>query len=75
VDVITRDSQVEDLLNLGGAVAWCIQRGVSPFSCSGAFPGTLGRLLELKGVADVDGFIRELNEGLAPDGAGDPGKS
>jgi hypothetical protein len=60
--MLTRDTQVEDLMGVPGIIPWLIQRGISPFSCCGAFPDTLGRLLELKGVEDVDGFIRELDE-------------
>jgi hypothetical protein len=62
--MITRDMQVEELLQIRGSLAWCIQHGVSLFSCYGAFPDRLGRLLELKGVADVDGFIRAMDEEL-----------
>ena len=58
--MITRDTQVEDLLTLPGIIPWFIEHGVSPFSCFGAFPDTLERLLEIKGVADREGFIREL---------------
>ncbi|HNX30528.1 MAG TPA: hypothetical protein PKM35_02905 [Holophaga sp.] len=59
--MVTRETQVEELLRTPGLIAWFIQRGVSPFSCYGAFPDTLGRLLELKRVPDPDAFIRELN--------------
>jgi hypothetical protein len=59
--MITRDTQVEDLLAVPGIIPWFIEHGVSPFSCYGAFPGTLGRLLEIKGVTDEEGIIRELN--------------
>jgi hypothetical protein len=55
---------VEDLMRIPGVIAWCIRHGVSPFSCSGAFPGTVGKLLELKGVVDGDKFIHELNDSL-----------
>ena len=60
--MITRDSQIEDLLQVPGTVAWFVEHGLSPFSCAGAFPGTLGRLLELKGVQDADAFIKALDE-------------
>jgi hypothetical protein len=59
--MITRDTQVEDLLTSQGVIPWFIEHGVSPFSCFGAFPHSLGRLLELKGVEDVEAFIAELN--------------
>jgi hypothetical protein len=62
--MLTRESQVEDIMALPGLIAWCIRHGVSPFSCYGAFPGTLGRLLEIKGVQDVDGFIQAMNTEL-----------
>lgn len=56
---------MEALLDVPGVIAWFVQHGVSPFSCSGAFPGTLERLLEAKGVGDIDAFIRELDEAFA----------
>ncbi len=59
--MVDRDTPVEEILAEPGVIAWFIQHRVSPFSCQGAFPGTLGRLLEIKGVADVEGFLRELN--------------
>jgi hypothetical protein len=62
--MITRETQVEDLMRIPGVLVWCIQQGVSPFSCSGAFPGSFGRLLELKGVKDVDAFIGDLNAAM-----------
>ncbi len=62
--MITRETQMEDLLKTQGVITWFIQRGVSPFSCYGAFPDTLERLLELKGVQDVEAFIRELDDFL-----------
>ncbi len=65
--MITRDSQMEDLMALPGLIAWCVHHGVSPFSCYGAFPGTLGRLLELKGIQDVDHFIEVMNVELPED--------
>ena len=61
---ITREMQVEDLLRIPGSLVWCIQRGVSPFSCSGAFPDSFGRLLDLKGVQDVEAFIQRMNDDL-----------
>ncbi|MDR3672103.1 MAG: hypothetical protein P4L36_14745 [Holophaga sp.] len=66
--MITRETQVEDLMRIPGVLVWCIQHGFSPFSCSGAFPGTFGKLLELKGVKDADRFIQELNEAMNAQG-------
>jgi hypothetical protein len=59
--MITRDTQVEDIVDIPGIVGYFIQNGVSPITCSGAFPQTLGRLLEIKKVADPDAFIDGLN--------------
>jgi hypothetical protein len=59
--VITQETELEDLMKRPGIISWFIQHGVSPFSCYGTFPGTLGRLLEIKHVSDVEAFIRELN--------------
>jgi len=59
--MITRDTQVEDIMDIPGIIGYFIQNGVSPITCSGAFPQTLGRLLEIKKVADPDAFIDGLN--------------
>jgi hypothetical protein len=59
--VITLETNLEDLMNKPGVISWFIQHGVSPFSCYGTFPGTLGKLLEIKHVPNVDAFLRGLN--------------
>ena len=59
--MITRNTQVEDLVKIPGIVSYCIQNGVSLITCSGAFPQTLGRLLEIKKLPDPDAFIDGLN--------------
>ena len=74
--MITRDTQVEQIVRIPGIVSYFIQRGVSPVTCSGAFPQTLGRLLEIKKVPDPKVFIAELNAFLkqrdvAPEGSPD----
>lgn len=66
--MITRDTQIEDIVNIPGVVTYFIQQGVSPISCAGAFPQPLGKLLELKKVADPDAFIAGLNAFLAEKG-------
>ena len=70
--MVTRETQVEELMKMPGAIAWCVLHGVSLFSCAGAFPGTVGRLLELKLVKDIDGFLRDLNDGVGQDALGGP---
>ena len=61
--MITSDMQVEKLMEqYPRAVSYFIQNGVSPISCAGAFPTTLGKLLEMKKVQDIDGFIEGLND-------------
>jgi hypothetical protein len=67
--MITRDTQVEDIVEIPGIVSYFIQNGVSPITCSGAFPQTLGRLLEIKKVPDPDAFIDGLNGFLKKRGA------
>ena len=62
--MITQESELEDLMKKPGIISWFIQHGVSPFSCYGTFPGTLGKLLEIKHVSHVQAFIRELNDFL-----------
>jgi hypothetical protein len=62
--VITQETELEDLVKQPGVISWFIQHGVSPFSCYGTFPGTLGRLLEIKHVQNVDAFLQGLNDFL-----------
>ena len=63
ITLITSDMQVEKLMEqYPQAVSYFIQNGVSPISCAGAFPTTLGKLLEMKKVQDIDGFIEGLND-------------
>jgi hypothetical protein len=45
---ITKDTQVEEDSENRGVVSYFIQHGVSPISCSGAFPQSLGNLLSIK---------------------------
>jgi hypothetical protein len=63
--VVTKDTQVEEVVKIKGVISYFIQRGVSPISCSGAFPQSLGNLLSIKKVADPDAFIEGLNEYIA----------
>ena len=60
--MITRDTQVEEIVEIPGIITYFIERGVSPISCSDAFPNTLGKLLSLKKVSDPDLFIKGLND-------------
>lgn len=59
--MITRNTPAEAILDIPGVIAYCIARGVAPYTCSGDYTQSLGRLLELRDVADPDGFIAGLN--------------
>jgi hypothetical protein len=59
--MITRDTQVEEIVKIPGIISYFIQNGVSPITCSGAYSQTLGRLLEIKKVPNQDVFIDALN--------------
>ena len=59
--MLTRDTQIEDLLATPGVVTWFVTRRISPFSCAGAYPGTVGQLLEAQRVEDPEAVIRELD--------------
>lgn len=63
--MVTRDTQVEEIMQVPGVVSYFIERKVSPISCSGPYPQPLGKLLELKKVPDPDAFIAGLNAFLA----------
>jgi len=60
--MITKDTLVEEVLDMPGAISYCIKKGVSPFTCSGDYPRSIGFLLEARKVEDPDGFIAGLNE-------------
>jgi hypothetical protein len=62
--MITLETPVEEVLEVPGAIAWCIRHRVSLVSCSGAFPASLGRLLELKGVPDPQALVDAMNREL-----------
>jgi hypothetical protein len=62
--MITRDTQVEEIVKIPGIISYFIQNGVSPITCSGAYSQNLGRLLEIKKVPDPDAFIEGLNHFL-----------
>lgn len=59
--MITKDTQVEEIMQINGVISYFIQNGVCPISCSGAFPQSLGNLLKVKKVTDPDAFIEGLN--------------
>jgi len=59
--MITRNTQVEEIVKIPGIIPYFIGRGVSPITCDGAFPQTIGRLLEIKKVQDPDAFIDGVN--------------
>jgi len=63
--MITKETLVEDILRQFDVMPYFIKNGVSPFSCAGAFPQSLGKLLEIKKVRDPDAFIEGLNKYIA----------
>jgi hypothetical protein len=62
--LITLDTKVEEIMNVPGILSYCIQKGVSLITCSDVFPGTLGKLLEIKRVRDPESFVDDLNKYL-----------
>ncbi len=61
--IITSDTQIEEIVEkYPEAVSYFIQNGIDCLSCVGPFPTTLGKLLTMKKVEDIDGFIKGLNE-------------
>jgi hypothetical protein len=59
--MITRNTQVEEIVKIPGIISYLIEHGVSPITCDGAFPQTIGRLLEIRKTPDPEGFINSLN--------------
>ena len=72
--VVTRDTQVEEIVKIKGVISYFIQQGVSPITCSGAYPQSLGKLLSIKKVADPALFIEELNTYIASQAQKEKGK-
>jgi len=63
---ITAGIQVEELMDkYPETVAYFIMNKVSPISCAGAYPKTLGEMLASKNIQDIDGFIKGLNDFMA----------
>jgi hypothetical protein len=63
---ITSDMQVEDIMaKYPETVKYFIINGVSPVSCAGAYPKPLGEMLVSRGVKDIEGFIKGLNDFIA----------
>jgi hypothetical protein len=61
---VTKDTLGEEILKLPGVVTYFIMNGVTPFTCSGEYPCSLGKLLETRNLPDPDGFIAGLNRHL-----------
>jgi len=60
---VTSDTQIEEVMDrYPKAVAYFIEKGVSPISCSGAFPKSLGEFLKIKKVEDIENFVNGLND-------------
>ncbi|SEA15458.1 hypothetical protein SAMN05660420_01406 [Desulfuromusa kysingii] len=65
---ISKETLVEDILDAyPQCVSYFIMNKVSPFSCAGAFPSTLGEMLKSRKVEDIEGFIHGLNEAISKD--------
>lgn len=64
--IITADIQVEELMDkYPETVMYFIMNKVSPVSCAGAYPKTLGEMLASRNIEDIDGFIKGLNDFMA----------
>ena len=59
--MITKDTPVEEIMQKYDVLTYFLENGVSPFSCAGAFPQHLGKLIKIKKVKDPDAFIAGLN--------------
>ncbi len=61
---VTKDTMVEDIFQIPGVMQYCLENRVSLFSCAGAYPQSIGCLLDKKNVQDQDAFIEGLNQCL-----------
>jgi len=59
--MVTKDTLVEDIVHIPGVVSYFIQQGVSPVTCTGAYPQNIGRLLEIKKLPNPNAFIEGLS--------------
>lgn len=59
----TLDSLIEDIIEqYPQSVSYFIQNGINPIYCSGAYPSTLRKFLEVKKVQKKDEFVKGLND-------------
>jgi len=64
--MVTVDTPVEKVLEDHPAcISYFIQRRLSPFTCAGAFPTTLGDWLRARDVEDVEEFVAGLQRFLS----------
>lgn len=57
------ETPVEEVLEkFPGIITYFIKNGVSPFSCAGAYPASIGKLLEVKKITKPENFIKGLNQ-------------
>jgi len=63
---ITKETLVEDILDAyPQSVSYFIMNKVTPFTCAGAYPTTLGEMLASRKVDDVEAFVLGLNKAVA----------
>ncbi|WP_207259785.1 hypothetical protein [Desulfovibrio sp. Huiquan2017] len=65
---VTAETMVEDMLGIPGVITYCIQRGFSPYQCSGSYPCSLGKLLDVRNIPNPEEFIAGLNAFLREKG-------
>jgi arylsulfatase A-like enzyme len=69
--MITENTQIEEIVQNYDVIPYFIKCGVSPISCSGAFPQSLGNFLRMKKVTDPVAFIDGLNSYISGQKADD----
>jgi hypothetical protein len=63
---ITLETHVDELVGkYPKAAGWLVQHGVICVVCGEPFWGTLGELMERKGIGDPDKIVKNLNRFLA----------
>jgi hypothetical protein len=62
--LITLNTKIEEIIDVPGIVNYCVQKGVSLITCSDVFPGTIGKLLQVKNVRNPQAFVDDLNNHL-----------
>jgi hypothetical protein len=59
---VSLEMQIEDIIEkYPQSVSFFIEKGINPIYCSGPYPTTLEKFLEIKKVTNKSDFLNDLN--------------